>query len=211
MSSISKEELVAKVEEFYRQYNYLADMIDVYHQSDTIESEMKKAGNASTIYFRIVCSACVDSFLMTLARMYDVNKKSDTIISLINECKSDDNKKSFEHPDEVSQFLTDAGRKLKKDDIRKIREILIARRNAHIAHNDKNHFVEKAPAQKNGVEDAANKLPMMSIWELTRYTGELLRYLLKELSCDTSENERIYHNEIQVLFPDIAIDFNAPV
>lgn len=207
---MDREELLSKVRKLYVQYNYAADLIDVYHNSDAAEDEMKKAGRSSATYFRLVCSACADAFLMTLARLYDVNKDSENIPALINECKN--NKTLFNHPDQVMCYLTDAGREQKRNnELSETIATITARRNAFLAHNDRKHFSSRSSSD-NGKEDKATRyMGMYHVWELSRYTGELLSFLLSELSCDPSEIGRQYHNEIGDLLPGISLDFKAPV
>lgn len=78
--------------------------------------------------------------MMTLARLFDEDGNSAKISELINKCKQ--NKEVFNNSDEVFDFLTEKGRKLKKDqELKNAIEVIRHRRNRYFAHNDHEYFL----------------------------------------------------------------------
>ena len=109
---MTKENLIDYTRNFYEQYLYVVDIYNAYQDSHIAEQH----GNPDTkMYFLMVASACIDSYKMTLARLYDEN--SDTIYKLIQTCK--DNRNFFANPEKMFEFLTEKGRFLKKDEFLK--------------------------------------------------------------------------------------------
>ncbi len=204
---MTREELLLEVKAFYGQYVYLADMISVFHDSEKAEEAMIQEKKDCRVYFRLVCSACYDSLLMTLARMYDKNKDSETIPVLINKCKGHID--LFNHPEETSDYLIASNREINQD-MNAVVKVVKARRNAFIAHNDKAHFLGNGASDTENKNDPAKtSLHMYDIWGLSRKTGEILRYLLCELSFNVDEITRQYNHEISEVLPNHAVAFNA--
>lgn len=151
-------------------------------------------------FFIMATLALVESYMMILARMFDEDGKSIKVSELINKCKS--NKDVFTHPDEVFVFLTDEGRKLKKDkDLSNAVEVIRHRRNRYLAHNDKEYFSHSKPTDKAILDN--DRLPSYEIWLLINWIKELLEKLLEELKVDAGEMKPKYSRELDKLQPVI--------
>ena len=150
-----RNNLTEDVKKFYEQYLYLRDVYNTYLDSDRAE----KYSNCGKPFFQMVCSACYDSYIMTLAGLFDKNSKSKTLNELISICKS--NKDIFENPDDTFDFLTEHLRKLKQDKMLKNAvEVIVRRRNKYFAHNDKEYFTQSDKA----VIDGSSGIPVGEKW-----------------------------------------------
>ena len=176
MGKETKEQILLETTLFYDQYLYVKDVMRVFLDADAAEKNQNKSKN----FFMISASACIDSYSMTLSRMYEKDSKSKTIYSLINKCKN--NKDLFEKPDEMMEYLTTFNRNLKQDEyLKNAINILSHRRNKIFAHNDKECFIEYPTEFSDGTK---NHVPLFQLWMLIKVTGELLQKISHELGCD---------------------------
>ena len=188
-----RNNLTEDVKKFYEQYLYLRDVYNTYLDSDRAE----KFSNCGKPFFQIACSACYDSYIMALARLFDKNSKSKTLNELINICKN--NKDIFENPDDTFDFLTEHLRKLKQDKMLKNAvEVIGRRRNKYFAHNDKEYFTQSDKA----VIDPSY-LPLYEITMLIYWIKELLEKLMKELDIVPSDMLPKYNHELAEMIPEI--------
>jgi len=177
----TKDDLISDIIAFYDQYIYAKSIIMIFHDAEAAE----KNYNKSKMFFRLVASSCIDSYCMTLARLYEEDGKSKTIRGFVNTCKK--NKHLFNNPDLVMEKLTTFSRKLKQDDdLKNVVKVILYRRNKYFAHNDKNIFVNDKDNTSLGY------MPMHQIWMLLRETGKLLRDLSCELNYDVDKNIDCY-------------------
>jgi hypothetical protein len=191
-----RDEIIEDVKNFYEQYLYLKDIYLAYMDSSLAE----KYSDLGKEFFIMATSALVESYMMILARMFDEDGKSIKVSELINKCKS--NKDVFTNPDEVFVFLTDEGRKLKKDkDLSNAVEVIRHRRNRYLAHNDKEYFSHSKPTDKAIFDN--DRLPSYEIWLLINWIKELLEKILEELKVDAGEMKPKYSRELAKLLPVI--------
>ncbi len=193
---MTKEELLEYTKNYYEQYLYVYDIYNAFLDSSIAE----KHGSKANAYFKMLTSACIDSYIMTLARLYDELGDPETINKLINTCK--DHKDLFSHPDEMFGFITEKGRELKKDKmLRNAIEVIRHRRNKYIAHNDEAYFAHNYDSD-SAVADK-KKLPSYQVWMLIKYTRDLLEKILDELEYDKSNMIKKYNREFFALFPEL--------
>ena len=191
---VTKEYLIEYTRNFYEQYLYMVDIHNTCQDSHIAE----QYGYPDTkIYFFMVASACIDSYMMTLARLYD--KNSDTIYKLINTCK--ENKNFFANPEEMFNFITEKGRFLKNDKFLKNAVAVIRhRRNKYIAHNDVEYFSHSQPSDK-AVQDSSY-MPLYEVWMLINFIGDLLKQILIGLGIKP-EMQCKYNRDFFKLFPEL--------
>lgn len=191
-----RNEIAEELKNFYEQYLYIKDIYNVFLDSSLAE-DCSGDGN---VFFQMVTSACVDSYMMTLARMFDEDSKSAGIAKLINKCKQQ--KDLFNNPDDVFVFLTDKGRSLKKDrELKNALEVIRQRRNHYFAHNDQEYFLHVNENDK-AVQDESY-LPSYQIWMLINFVKDLLVKLMDELNVNYDEMRPKYGRELSDLVPSI--------
>lgn len=199
-----REEIVEDVKNFYEQYLYLKDIYLASMDSSLAE----KYSDSGKEFFIMATSAFIDSYMMTLARMFDEDGKSMKVSELINKCKS--NKDVFTNPDEVFVFLTDEGRKLKNDkDLSNAVKVIRHRRNRYLAHNDKEYFSHSKPTDMAMLDNDC--LPSYEIWFLIKWIRELLEKLLEELNINSNEMKPKYGRELAELLPVIEQHQTNPI
>lgn len=199
LSECRKNELIADIKTFYEQYLYVKDIIDVYLDAETAE---EKLGKAKT-FFMMSASACVDSFFMTLARLYDVQRDSRTIYSLLKICKY--NSSVFDNESMLIERINEFEKILKKSSIKETIDVIIHRRNKYFAHNDKIYF------RHDKVDDSAiqdrKRLSTFDICSLVIFTGNILKFLAENLDLNLDENMRNkYTDDLKELVNDIDFD-----
>ena len=190
-----KKEIEEDLMNFYEQYLYFKDVYCTALDSSLAEGLSDKGNN----YFLIANSACIESYMMTLARLFDEDGKSATLRSLINKCKK--NKDLFDHPDAVFDYLTEAGRKLKSDELKHATEVIRHRRNHYFAHNDLAYFAHSNPDDLAVIDD--KHLKDYEIWMLARFVEELLKKLMSELGVDYTDMQLKYNRDLADLVPNI--------
>ena len=199
INTITKEKLIEYTRNFYEQYLYLCDIHNIYQDSHIAEVY----GNPDTkMYFCMVASACIDSYMMTLARLYDKkSRNSDTIYKLIRICKY--NKNFFANPEKMFDFLTERGEFLKKEEfLNNAITVIRHRRNKYIAHNDAEYFSHSLLSDK-AVQDHSY-MPFYEVWMLVNFTGDLLEKILAGLGVKPDMNCK-YNREFFKLFPELEI------
>lgn len=187
--NITKEYLLREISAFYEQYVYLKNIILIFNDAESAVKYYYKSKD----FFRLVASSCIDSYCMTLARLYEEGGQSKTIRRFIKICK--ENRHLFNSPDEVMEKLTSFSRNLKKDDLKNAIKVILYRRNKYFAHNDEKAFA------KDESNISLGYLPMYQIWTLTRETGRLLRELSRELNYDVDDDYscNIYNKDLDEL------------
>ena len=191
-----KDEIEEELKNYYEQYLYLRDIYYAYLDSALAE----KCSDEGKPFFLMATSACEDSYMMTLARLFDEDGKSAKISELINKCKQ--NKDVFNNPEEVFEYLKEKGRSLKKDqELKNAIEVIRHRRNRYFAHNDHEYFSHSRENDK-AVQDESY-LPEYQIWSLITFVKELLEKLMVELSIDPNEMQPKYNRELGDILPII--------
>ena len=176
MSTVTKESLLNEIMFFYDQYLYVKDIVYTFIDADATEERQCKSNN----FFKMAASACIDSYSMTLARLFDQNKnkKSETIFTLIDKCKKSID--LFQDSADVMNYLSKYIYSLTQDsDLNNAIKLLKYRRNKYFAHNDKKFmFLDVTEDLPDG---SKNHLPSYQLWMLIRNTGNLLRTLAYKL------------------------------
>lgn len=190
-----REEIVEEIKNFYEQYLYLRDIYYVFLDSSVAE----KYSNNGNNYFKMAASACIDSYIMTLARLFDTNNKSSGIMNLIKKCKQ--NSDLFNNSNNVFIELEKKEKCLKSDNcLKKAIETIRQRRNHYHAHNDSNFFSHTKETDK-AIQDKTY-LPEHEIWSLINFVKDLLDLLIKELSIDLCMEPK-YDRDLAKLIPII--------
>ena len=83
---IMLENIKTEIASYYDHYVYLADMIEVYQHLDKVLSTVKKEGIGIN-FLKITPAATIDSMMMNLSRLFDDDKKSKSILQLIDKCR----------------------------------------------------------------------------------------------------------------------------
>ncbi|WP_295159218.1 hypothetical protein [Selenomonas sp. AE3005] len=199
-----RNEIIEELQNYYEQYLYLCD---IYYASldSTLAEEYTDKGNT---FFLMATSACIDSYMMTLARFFDKDGKSAKISELINKCKQ--NKDVFNNPKEVFEYLTEKGRHLKKDpELQNAVKVIRHRRDHYFAHNDHEYFSHSRENDK-AVQDKSY-LPAYQIWLLIKFIKELLEKLMEELSVDPNKMQPKYNRDLDDLIPSIKKSKISPI
>ncbi len=192
-----RDEIIEEIKNVYEQYLYLRDIYYVFLDSSVAEEYSNNGNN----YFKMAASACIDSYIMTLARLFDTNNKSSGIMNLINKCKQ--NSDLFNDPNYIFIELTEIERCLKRDKgLKNTIEIIRQRRNHYHAHNDSNYFSHTTENDK-AIQDKTY-LPAHDIWSLINFVKDLLDLLIKELSIDLCmKMQPKYDRDLAELLPII--------
>ncbi len=199
-----RNEIIEEVENFYEQYLYLKDIYNTYLDCAMAE-EYSESGKT---FLKMASSACIDSYMMTLARLFDEDGKSAKLSEMINKCKQ--NKSVFENPDDTFAFLTEHARKLKQDkDLKNAVAIIGHRRNKYFAHNDKEYFQHSKETDK--VVTDSSYLPSYEIWMLIKWIKELLEKLMQELDTSPSDMQAKYNRDLAELIPAIREHQISPI
>ncbi len=80
------ENIKTEIASYYDHYVYLADMIEVYQHLDKVLSIVQKEGIGIN-FLKITPAATIDSMMMNLSRLFDDDKKSKSILQLIDKCR----------------------------------------------------------------------------------------------------------------------------
>ena len=83
---IMLENIKTEIASYYDHYVYLADMIEVYQHLDKVLSIVQKEGIGIN-FLKITPAATIDSMMMNLSRLFDDDKKSKSILQLIDKCR----------------------------------------------------------------------------------------------------------------------------
>ena len=181
MENIAKEILLQEIMAFYEQYLYAKDIMNAYLDASAAENHQDKSRN----FFMMTASACIDSYMMTMARLYDKDKKSKSIYSLLKQCKN--NLHLFKDSIDIRDYLIEFNRCLKKDDsLKNAIKIISYRRNKIFAHNDNESFLIDGFEKILNAE--TNYMPMHQLWKLIKVTGEFLRTISLALNCDLDKS-----------------------
>ena len=167
-----KLDILAEIDGYYMNLVYLEDLIKVDKHMETSQSINELAPNFSLI----VQCALVDSYMLSLMKLYDKSEKAKTIPNLIQKCKK--NIQLFCSPSEVSKMLEVFEKKLSNDKyISCAIEIIRLRRDRYHAHNDKKYFGEK-------IKEDESHLSKYHVWFLVDFTAEVVSYLWKQSSSE---------------------------
>ena len=80
------ENIKTEIASYYDHYVYLADMIEVYQHLDKVLSTVQKE-SIGINFLKITPAATIDSMMMNLSRLFDDDKKSKSILQLIDKCR----------------------------------------------------------------------------------------------------------------------------
>ncbi len=203
MIIINANQLLEKVETFYEQYLYLKDIHNVYLDIDSAFEETDKAKT----FFSVAASACIDSYEMTVARLFDTHKGTETVNSLINVCRK--NITLFSDQKTVTDALDCYERKLQINPYKNLLDVIRHRRNKYIAHNDPIFFPHKNLTDPAVLDN--KRFNLYELWLLIRDTGALLELLWKNLTTDAINLKCQYERDIVELFPEISLTVMKPI
>ncbi|WP_338912760.1 hypothetical protein WHY20_04280 [Clostridium perfringens] len=174
---LMKLELLNELNEYKKQLMYLKDLNEVYKHMMCLNDERKAI---APNFFLIIEGALIDSYMMSLGRLYDKSKQTKTIIKLINRFSS--GAALFNNKKELLDNLNHFKENIEKDEeISETIKIIQERRDLFFAHNDKKFFGEK-------INDYEAYLPNYKVWELISFTESILKYLYKQFSIDENFN-----------------------
>lgn len=188
-----KNDLLEEINSYYRHFVYLKDIHKVFDHLNKMqldESGKQKLHQAPN-FFMIVECGLIDSFMISLARLYDNSEDAKTIQALIK--KSKRNISLFNSNSDVRAKLEEFENELDDADgfISSAIETIKHRRDKMLVHNDKKYF--QHPEKDN------SHLPMYKIWMLIDFTEKLLNYLLQELSSESNLTTK-YNEDLDNLF-----------
>ena len=187
---VMKKNLLSEIDGYYMNLVYLKDLIKVEEHLARVSVVNTLAPNFSLV----TQCALIDSYMLSLMKLYDKSEKAKTIPNLIQKCKN--NAKLFCSPDEVSKKLVEWEEKINTDEyIAYAIKTLRMRRDQYHAHNDKKYFGEK-------IANDTSYLPKYYIWHLRNFTEEVLSYLWNQLT-DESHRETKYNDDLENLLKKI--------
>jgi len=182
-----KKNLLDEIDGYCMQLVYLKDLISVEEDIDEVREKMQSAPNFSLI---VEC-ALVDSYMLTLMKLYDKSEKAKTIPNLIKKCKNNIN--LFPSKEDTLRKLGEFETKMNEDEyIVHAVNVLIVRRDSIQAHNDGKYFGKKLLNDKT-------YLKTYHIWFLRNFTEEVLSYLFSQLSSEKIRETK-YNKDLRRLF-----------
>lgn len=203
MTITNPNPLLDKVETFYEQYLYLKDIQNVYLDIDSAFEESDKAKT----FFSVAACACIDSYEMTVARLFDSHKNAETIRTLIVECRN--NIIEFSDQNAVIAALNKYEQNLQINPYKNLLDVIRHRRNKYIAHNDPIYFPHKNLTDPAVLDN--NRYNLYELWLLIRDTGSLLELLWNNLTTDTIELTCQYNRDLPELFPERDLTVLTPI
>lgn len=133
-----KNDLLEEINGYFMQLVYMKDLINVSEDVDKYEKNLESAPN----FTLIIRCALIDSYMLTLMRLYDKSDKAKTIPNLIEKCKN--NIHLFPSNNDTLSMLNKFQEKVSSDEfISHAIKTLITRRDSIFVHNDKKYFGEK--------------------------------------------------------------------
>jgi len=167
-----KNDLLEEINGYFMQLVYMKDLINVSEDVDKYEKNLESAPN----FTLIIRCALIDSYMLTLMRLYDKSDKAKTIPNLIEKCKN--NIHLFPSNNDTLSMLNKFQEKVSSDEfISHAIKTLITRRDSIFVHNDKKYFGEK-------LKNDTSYLKKYHIWILRNFTEEVLNYLFLQLSSE---------------------------
>lgn len=158
-----KKDLANKINDFNVNLAYIQDLITVYNIILDFNQEV-----VSKDFILVSTCGLYDSFIISLARLYDKSESTETIPNLLKKCIKNSH---LINNDEYIQKLNCFNDKLITDEyISDAVKIIGFRRDKIYAHNDKELFGRKIKSDKSF-------LPMYKIWALVSFSKEVLSYL----------------------------------
>ncbi len=185
-----KKDLIEEINSYYDHYVYMADVMAVHNHMQSYVNQKSSKLEIAPNFFRIVYAATIDSFMLTLARLYDNSQQAKSMKNLIDKCKKNDF--LFSGVENVNKKLIEFESKMNNDEyISKAIKIIKHRRDKIFVHNDKKFFIHP--------EKDTSHLPMYALWFLRDFTKEVLIYLLDALG-EKPSKETIYDKDLDNLF-----------
>ena len=203
MSIVTKTVIIEEVKTFYEQYLYIKDVHNVYLDIFDVFEKQDKAHN----FLVTAGSACIDSYQITIARLYDTHNQSTTIRTLITTCKN--NIALFQNQVEVNTALSNFENSLQNEPFQSLLDVIRHRRNKYIAHNDPDYFFHSDPKDLAVQDNKSYALP--HLWSLINDTGALLEVLWHNLSTDDISLKCQYNRDLADLFPNETLSVMKPI
>lgn len=193
MTLITKIELIDKVKTFYEQYLYFKD---IHYAFLDIEGAFDHQEKAKT-FLGVVACACIDSYLLTTARLFDTHNQAATIKTLIVECRQ--NISFFADQSAVSTAMDEYEKKLSEDTFENLLTVIKHRRNKYLAHNDPRYFLHSKATDAAVMDE--KRFSLYELWFLINETGNLLECLWHNLTTDDIGIRCQYKRDLLQLFP----------
>lgn len=182
-----KKNLLEDISAYFMQWAYLKDLVNVKKDIRHFQERMQLAPN----FTLIIESALVDSYMLSLMRLYDKSDKAKTIPNLIKRCKENIN--LFPSKTETLLKLEEFENKINCDEqISYTIKELTSRRDSILAHNDKKFFGGK-------IQKYTAYLPTYCIWRLIDFTEDILKYLFSQFSSEETIKTK-YNNDLSNLW-----------
>ncbi len=139
----------------------------------------------------ILLLACRDAMMLELAKFYDEDRSSKSIINLIKKCMKSGNLGLFNDQKKVLEELNKSIQEIEKNEfIRTGISVVKFRRDKFYAHNDEKFFVDQAKDDSH--------LPMYIIWMMTNFIKHIIYFLLENLVDDERQIQKsAYNNELK--------------
>lgn len=203
MTAVTKEELTEKVKTFYEQLIYF---VDVHYAFLDIEGAFDYQNNAKS-FFGVAACACIDSYMMTAARLFDTHKHAATIKDLISECRQ--NISFFADQNAVVSAMDEFENKLQDTTFNNLISVIKHRRNKYIAHNDPKYFLHKKSTDPALQDD--KQFSLCELWFLIKDTRDLLDLLWLNLSDDDIGVKCQYKRDLMQLLPENLFPLLTPL